>query len=101
MTISFADGTALSSAQVTEDKRIYSEPKKWELKITSDTDISSEELDRALTPTNISKITCEKNDGTVAEFSDYSYVDRVSKTHTDSGVALVIIIQKELAEDEA
>lgn len=97
MTISFADGTTLSSAQVTEDKRIYSLPQKWELKIVSNTDLTSEELDALLTADNMSEITCTNNDGIVSEFSGYDYVDRASKTYTESGVVLTIVLQKEVA----
>lgn len=98
MTIQFLDGTTLHVTQINEDKRIYSAPKKWELKLISDEDLTSLELDALLVEENISKLLCVKEDGTSSEILGYSFVDRVSKTKTNDVVSLIIVLQKDIVE---
>ena len=95
MDVTFNNGTVLNVSTVTENKLIYAAPKKWELRITSDTDISSNALDELLTEENIKTIRHTKADGDTSVFSGYSTVDTVKKTYNAQGVSLIIVLKKE------
>ena len=96
MQVEFANGVVIGATQVSEERKVYSEPKKWELKIISDTDLSSDDLDVLLCRENINKITHTLDNGSVATIKGYNKVEKVYKVSNAGGVSLIIILQKEL-----
>ena len=99
MTITFLNGKEINVLSVAEDKKIHVVPKKWELIITSNTDLSSEELDALLVEENMLKLLHQKDDGTVKEILNYNEVTKVNKVHYSDGVTMTIVLRKEITED--
>ena len=93
MYIEFADLVTLDCSLVEEQKRVYSRPVMWELKIESGEDLTSAELDALLTSGNISSLRYY-NGERFKTLTGYDTVDFVSKTVTETGVSLKITLLK-------
>ena len=103
MDLTFNNGQKLTVNAIYEQKRVYSAPQMWELKISAEDNLSSEALDALLIPENISHIEYEICGETQA-INGYDTVDFISKAiseqDTETIIALNITLLKEIKEDE-
>ena len=103
MELVFNNGQKITAINIHEQKRIYSAPQRWELKISATDNLSSDELDDLLVPDNISYMEYEIDDETKV-ISGYDTVDFLSKTiaedATGTRITLDITLLKEMKEDE-
>ena len=90
MRIKFKNGFEINASCINEDKRIYSDPQKWE----------SSQLDELLIEENICDLIKYDEEETEKHIIGYNHVERVSKIITDQENILIIVLQKDLLEQE-
>lgn len=99
MELHFPNESTLAVSQIAENKRIYSSPQKWELKLTVNSALTSEALDILLKASNLSPLTLTNNAGEEFIFSGYNDVDSISKYISEQGTTMTIVLQKSIAEE--